>query len=130
MYNALKVPWQKWLEEASKTFNSSTEKLLAHYSWLAKDAMQEGKHLYSMTQKHHVLCHMGPQAGHLHPATFWCYGSKSFMSILVHMASSCTRGTASHKVGIKALQKFRFVFHLVLAKHFSFEDDSSESSSE
>ena len=25
MYNALKVPWQKWLEEASKTFNSNTE---------------------------------------------------------------------------------------------------------
>ena len=130
MYNALKVPWQEWLEEASKTFNSNTENLLAHYSWLAKDAMQEGKHLYSMTQKHHVLCHMGSQAAHLHPATCWCYGSESFMSIMVHMTSSCTRGTAPHKVGIKALQKFRFVFHLVLAKHFSFEDDSSESSSE
>ena len=100
MYNALKVPWQEWLEEASKTFNSNTENLLAHYSWLAKDAMQEGKHLYSMTQKHHVLCHMGPQAAHLHPATCWRYGSEGFMSIMVHMTSSCTRGTAPHKAGI------------------------------
>lgn len=88
MYNALKVPWQEWLEEASKTFNSNTENLLTHYSWLAKDVMQEGKHLYSMTQKHHVLCHMGSQAAHLHPATCWCYGSESFMSIMVRMTSS------------------------------------------
>lgn len=130
MYKSLKVPWKNWQAEACKTFSTEIEKLLAHYSWLAKDSLQAGKHLYSMTQKHHILCHLASQSDHLHPCTFWCYGSESFMSIMVHMASSCTRGTPPHKVGLKVVQKFRLVFHLLLAKHFDLEAEDGSSSSE
>ena len=55
----------------------------------------------------------------LHPARVWCYGRESFMSIAVHIGGSCFRGTPSYKVPGKILQKFRFVFHLLLKGYLS-----------
>ena len=99
--------------------------MLSHYSWLAGASADAGKHMWSMVQKHHVLNHLLEQSMHLHPAGVWCYGSEGFMSISVHIAGSCVKGTPSHKVPSKILQKMRFVFHLLLKGYLSLEEQAS-----
>ena len=119
----LKVHWSEWGRSEAQKFAAATDKMLNHYSWLANKALSDGLKLWSMVQKHHLLIHLASQTERLHPCTFWCYGSESFMSIAVHMAASCTRGTAADKVAKKVLDKFRIVFHLFLAGHMSLSEE-------
>lgn len=77
LYTQLETPWQEWTEKVGKEWMKEVNKMMAHYSFLAVQAMGRGETLYSLAQKHHVLLHLGEQAIWLHPKTTWCYGSES-----------------------------------------------------
>ena len=97
LYKMLDMPWAQWSEKVGIAWLQEINKMMSHYSFLAGKAMTDGLHLYSLTQKHHVLLHQGEQARWLHPKTTWCYGSESFMAIAKQMGASCTqRNTCSH----------------------------------
>ena len=120
LYTLLACPWQDWNEEKQKKMKKGLEAMMSHYSWLARDAMMNGKHLWSLVQKSHLVLHM---AGDMHPALTWTYGSESYMGWIATMAASCTHGTPSHKVPSKVCQKFRMMFHLYLKGHMAMDED-------
>ena len=100
--------------------------MLSHYSFLAAEAVKKGELLWSITQKHHKMIHLGEQVRHLHPSRFWCYGSESFMAVAKAIGASCTKGTPAHRVSHKILGKFRLVFHLLLGGIYDLEEESDE----
>ena len=119
-YQVLECSWQEWRFEA---FKKAVDDFMAHYSWLAANALEEGLHLWSLAQKSHVLLHLAEQSKFMHPSLNWTYGSESFMGWIVQIASSCTSGTPAEKLPLKALQKFRLLFHLYLKGYISLDDD-------
>lgn len=83
-YKILGKTWQEWDGEAKKDFQVAMCTFLSHYSWLAEDSMHAGRNLYSLVQKHHLLCHLSTTVGeYFHPSLAHTYGSESFMGIYV-----------------------------------------------
>ena len=83
-YKILGKTWQEWDGEAKKDFQVAMCTFLSHYSWLAEDSMHAGRNLYSLVQKHHLLCHLSTTVGeYVHPSLAHTYGSESFMGIYV-----------------------------------------------
>ena len=120
VYKILGSSWEDWDFEA---FKKAVDDFMAHYSWLAANALHEGLHLWSLVQKSHVLLHLAEQSKFMHPCLNWTYGSESFMGWTVQIASSCTSGTPAEKLPLKVLQKFRLVFHLYLKGYISLDED-------
>ena len=54
-----------WNAEAGQEFADKCEALLAHYSWLAKDSMKQGKCMFSVVQKHHLFARHPSQCRYL-----------------------------------------------------------------
>ena len=123
LYKMLDKPWTQWSEKVGMDWLQEVNKMMSHYSYLAAKAMADGLTLYSLTQKHHVLLHLGEQARWLHPKTTWCCGSESFMAIAKQMGASCTRGTPANMVTYKMLQKFRLLFHLYMEGHICLTEE-------
>lgn len=123
VYSLLAADWKKWNRPAFQAFHKTIEDFMAHYRWLASNALKEGLHLWSLVQKSHMLLHSAEQSQFLHPALAWTYGSESFMGWIVQIASSCTSGTGPVKLPLKVLPKFRLVFHLYLKNCMSIEED-------
>ena len=121
LYTLLNCPWRDWSQEKQESFCQAVENMMAHYAWLANDAMKGGKHLWSLVQKSHLILHLAKQ-GNLHPSLTWTYGSESYMGFIVQMAASCTHGTPSYKVPAKVCQKFRMMFHLYLKGYIAMEE--------
>ena len=126
IYKMLDMPWTQWNEKVGIAWLQEINKMMSHYSFLAGKAMADGLHLYSITQKHHVLLHLGEQARWLHPKTTWRYGSESFMAVVKQIGGSCTRGTPAHMVTHKVLQKFRLLFHLYMEGYISLTEEDPE----
>ena len=103
-----------WNAEAGQEFADKCEALLAHYSWLAKDSMKQGKCMFSIVQKHHLFAHYPSQCRYLAPTACWAYGGGSFMSLMVAIASGSVKRTPAWMLPSKAPNKFQFAFHLVL----------------
>ena len=120
VYKILGSSWEDWDFEA---FKKAVDDFMAHYSWLAANALHEGLHLWSLVQKSHVLLHLAEQSEFMHPCLNWKYGSESFMGWTIQIASSCTSGTPAEKLPLKVLQKFRLVFHLYLKGYISLDED-------
>ena len=111
--------WRKsitfvWNAEAGQEFADKCEALLAHYSWLAKDSMKQGKCMFSIVQKHHLFAHYPSQCRYLAPRGCWAYGGESFMSLMVAIASGSVKSTPAWMLPSKVLNKFQFAFHLAL----------------
>ena len=58
--------------------------LLAHYSWLANNALEAIKYQWLVVPKHHYMWHIGKEAVHLSPRMSWCYSNEVF-SLFVFM---------------------------------------------
>ena len=71
--------------------------MMAHYAWLANDAMNAGKHLWSLVQKSHLILHLAEQSI-MHPSRTWTYGSESYMgqpaAPMAHQPTKCLRRSA------------------------------------
>ena len=67
LYTLLGSPWRDWSKEKHDSFCKGVEKMMAHYAWLANDAMNAGKHLCSLVQKSHLVLHLAEQS-QLHPS--------------------------------------------------------------
>jgi hypothetical protein len=121
-YDLTDLPDLIWPAEVSKAAAAHVDSALAHYSWLARDALRHGKFRYSIVQKHHLWAHMSRQSEFLAPRACWCYGPESFMGMVTQIAAACVRGTAGHKVPAKVLAKFSLSYDLLLKGHLSWED--------
>ena len=126
LYALMGRSWKEWGQKEGEQFLKETSAMLSHYSFLAAEAVKKGELLWSITQKHHKMIHLGEQVRHLHPSRFWCYGSESFMAVAKAIGASCTKGTPAHRVSHKILGKFRLVFHLLLGGIYDLEEESDE----
>lgn len=103
-----------WSKAVSKQFEETCEALLAHYGWLAKNSMRKGESMWSVVQKHHLLCHYPRQCRYLAPRGCWAYGGESFMSLIGTIAAGSVKSTPSWMLPSKVINKFQFAFHLIL----------------
>ncbi|CAL1136396.1 unnamed protein product [Cladocopium goreaui] len=87
VYKILGSSWEYWDFEA---FKKAVDDFMAHYSWLAANALHEGLHLWSLVQKSHVLLHLAEQSKFMHPCLNWTYGSESFMGWTVQIGGDLT----------------------------------------
>ena len=121
LYTLLDSSWRDWSKKKHEIFRQGVEKMMAHYAWLANDAMIAGKHLWSLVQKSHLILHLAEQS-YMHPSLTWTYGSESYMGFIVQMAASCTHGTPAYKAPEKVCQTFRMMFHLYLKGYIAMEE--------
>ena len=54
---------------------------LAHYTWLANNALDDGKSQWLVVPKFHYMWHVGKEAMHLSPRMSWCYSNEAFVCL-------------------------------------------------
>lgn len=97
------------LKKASSTF-------LLEYSFLARDAMANGRHLFSIVPKFHYMSHMVDQMKYCNARFTWCYGGEDMVGRISRLGHSCLRGLATFKVVDKLMQKYRIAIHFRLTR--------------
>ena len=100
---------------AHQKLEASVHQCLLHYSWLARHAMNNGLHLWSVVPMFHMLFHLAQQARYTNPRCSWTYMSEDFMGIIVKLAGSCTTAGAL-KVSLAVSQKYRLAMQLRLQR--------------
>ncbi len=104
-----------WTLADSGNFSASVARFLQHYAALARQAMESGDLLWSITPKFHFLCHLAGQAEFEHPRLFWNYSGETFVGQVSRVAHMCLPGNAAHKISLKLLNRMRIALHLRLA---------------
>ena len=56
VYSLLAADWKKWNRPAFQAFHKTIEDFMAHYRWLASNALKEGLHLWSLVQNPTCFC--------------------------------------------------------------------------
>ena len=127
IYELADLPDHVWEPATHTEFAKACDKVVLHYSWLAKDALRKDLCRYSITQKHHLLaCRYSEQCFSLSPRATWCYGPESFMSLCIQIANASVRGTSAAKLPTKVLGKFALAFHLLVSGSLSFTMEEEE----
>lgn len=101
-------------QDDQKTFRSSLDAFVLHYSFLAKEAERLQKKQYSLVPKFHYVVHLPDQARFLSPKATRLYGSEDMVGRIAKLAHACLAGTAPHKVPKTLMQKYRLAMHLAL----------------
>jgi hypothetical protein len=92
------------------------DRFLAHYSHLAKVAMDAGCKKWSITPKFHFAAHLAAQAKWLSPRCSWTYAGEDFCGRVSSLAHSVLAATPAHRVVPKLLEKYRLASHLRLTR--------------
>lgn len=99
--------------EEYRAFRQAGLQFLASYSWLNK---KMGPQRFKEVPKFHYFFHLLEQSRYLNPRTGWCYGGEDLVGKISALAHSCTRGTASHMVVSKMMDKYLIAKHLEWAR--------------
>eukprot|EP00969_Alexandrium_andersonii_P339407 15002682-Alexandrium_andersonii.AAC.1 len=67
----------------ARALTGHIQNLLAHYSWLARAALEENKYLWSIVPKFHFCHHWGQQAEFMNPRFFWTYMSEDYVGVVI-----------------------------------------------
>lgn len=86
--------------------------MMSLYQELGEELQEEGIRCFSVTIKHHVLCHCALNAKWLHPRLTYCFSGEDFMGVVQKLWANCTRGTAIHKCVGKFIEAYRLSTHL------------------
>lgn len=122
LYNCIDAPVFVWPGDIQSKFKDASQRMLAHYSWLAKDAMIRNLCRYSITQKFHMSCCRFPvQNQFVSPRLCWNYGAESFMGVMSRLAAACVHGTQASKVSKPIIDKYRLAMTLVMTKQISLD---------
>ena len=97
------------LQEAIWVFN-------AEYSWLARNAFEHRRLMWSQVPKHHFLYHLGVQSRWLNALMAWTYSAESFVGKISKIGLACSRGTAATKVGSSVLEKWLVAYYMLLTR--------------
>ena len=90
--------------------------LNAEYSWLARNAFEHRRLMWSQVPKFHFLYHLGVQSRWLNPLMSWTYSAESFVGKISRIGLACSRGTASTKVGSSVLEKWLVAYFMLLTR--------------
>ena len=90
-------------------------KALQCYQWLAADAVDKGKCMWSMVPKHHYSAEMAHQGFFLNPRFVWTYGSEDYVGKLSELGASCMRGVSSFHVPFLMDEKYSIFQSITLA---------------
>jgi len=123
MYKITDLPLLVWPSDVQNKFEASVNAALAHYAFLAHNAMSKGLFRYSIVQKFHLTAHLPAQTQFLAPRCYWCYGGESFMGYMVKMAATCVHSTPAFKIAPKVYQKLRLSLHLSWEHGVLFDED-------
>ena len=85
-----------------------TDLVVGTYCRLAAAADRDGKLLWSVVPKHHMLWHFARKAKWLHPRRGACYQDEDFMGTVKALVEGCTRAIPLHKVASTVLTKYRW----------------------
>ena len=97
------------LVEAAETF-------LSHYSWLASRAMAEGRLLWSITPKFHLLHHLAQQGVFENPSLYWVYSGEDFVGRISRIAHMCSYGKAAYQVTLPLAERYAIGLHIRLRR--------------
>lgn len=95
-------------------FKEQVETFLAHYSWLAKQAMDAGLNKWSVVPKHHYTAHLPDQTQFLALRASWTYGGESIVGRISALFQASSAGTAAHKTTKPVIGKYRIAMNLRL----------------
>ena len=90
-------------------------KALQCYQWLAADAVDKGKCMWSMVPKHHYSAEMAYQGFFLNPRFVGTYGSEDYVGKLSELGASCMRGVSSFHVPFLMDAKYSIFQSITLA---------------
>ena len=87
-------------------FMQTTDQYLQMVSLAARTFNEEGRRLFDVTTKFHILWHCADSASKLNPCKSWCYMGEDFMQHGRKLAASSLPGTKAWVVGSNGLHKW------------------------
>ena len=100
---------------------------LAHYSWLSREAMESGRLLWSLVNKHHFSLHLCMQAKWVNPRFVWTYMWEDFVGHVKDLAGACAAGTSLLRISASIAQKYSVVMHVTLTRGLTpWESDEAQ----
>ena len=88
-------------------FKAAVMKFLQCYTYLSRNALDNGLVQYNVTPKFHYLYHLCQRGEWLNPRMVWCYGSEDFVGKASKLGMSCSYGTPVYEVPSKLISKYR-----------------------
>jgi hypothetical protein len=92
------------------------ERFLVQYSWLAKDAMQQGRLMWSIVNKFHFMEHMVDQAKWENVKLFSAYSGEDFVGRISRIAHMCLPGKPTHLIFAALQERYSISSHLVFTR--------------
>ena len=92
----------------------TVNKLMLHYSWLTRHALQHNFLGYNFTHKCHMLFHVAWHGRFLNPKPHWAYSFEQFVSNIKDSAAACSHGSGPHLVPHKVAENYSIALQLVL----------------
>jgi len=102
--------------ETAATARQALKNLLLHCSWLNHHGDMGTCNRFHIVPKFHFASHLADSCLFLNPAKSWTYKNEDWVGQLAIIALSCAHGTASHKLPLTLMSKYRLMLHLRL-KH-------------
>lgn len=107
--------------EAAQRFATAIWTFLACQNALCRHFVEgQGRKLFSITIKSHMLAHLALRAQVGNPRSSWCYTGEDWMHHLRRLASSSSRGTSERQLSSKIMDKYRWGVHFQLESRASF----------
>jgi len=100
----------------AQTLEATLIKFFGHYCWLNKWAETEGRLLFHIVPKFHMLHHMVLDAKFLNPSKVWCFKGEDYVGKISTLAGSVTMSVRSTKLSQKVASKYRHWLHLRLTR--------------
>ena len=94
-----------------------------HYDCCNAWAVGEGRLLFHIVPKFHMLWHLVLASKHLNPRMTWCFRSEDYVGKISHVANSVSMGVKSTRISQKVALKYRHMLHLRLTRG-DYNDDS------
>ena len=88
--------------------------LLLHCSWLNHHGDLGSCNRFHIVPKFHFSIHLADSCMFLNPTKTWTYKNEDWVGQLAVIALSCAHGTASHKLPLSLMSKYRLMLHLRL----------------
>ena len=92
--------------EAASAYARATESFLAHYKWLAVDAVEKGQMCWQLVTKHHMMFHIAQltELSLLNPRVSWCYQYENMVQQISRVAKASVNGIQLHQIGNNLLK--------------------------
>jgi hypothetical protein len=92
------------------------ERFLLNYSWLAKNAIEQGRFMWSIVNKFHFLVHLVEQSRWENSKEFSAYSGEDFVGRISRICHKCLPGKPTHQIFNAFLDRYLITTHLVFTR--------------